>query len=53
MIIVFTVMSKVNLTRVKMLMLFTEIPNQLAELLAGKCEEFLCSLEDEDNNNGD
>ncbi len=49
MTILFPVVSSVNLTRMKVLSLFVDIPNHHVFALANKCEKFLNTFHDEHN----
>jgi hypothetical protein len=48
--ILFPVISKVNLARMKVLSLFVDIPNHHVIALATKCEDFIASFEEEEQN---
>ena len=47
--ILFPVVSNVNMARMKVLSLFVDIPNHHVIALAGKCEKFMSSFHEEHN----
>jgi ABC-type lipoprotein release transport system permease subunit len=48
--ILFPVISKVNMARMKVLSLFVDIPNHHVITLATKCEDFISSFQEEEQN---